>query len=52
MIVLNTIVLSNCINEDHISDNDGKSLEQHSGRTGIIQVLNNQHLRIEVFGDV
>lgn len=50
--MINIIVLSNCINEDHISDNDRKSLEHHCGRTGVIQVLNNQHLRIEVFGDV
>lgn len=41
---INAIVLSNCINEDHISDNDGKSLEHHCGRTGVIEVLDNQHL--------
>lgn len=50
--VINVIVLSDCINEDHVCDNDRKSLEHHCGRTGVIKVLHNQHLGIEVSGDV
>lgn len=47
-----TFLLFNCINKQQVGHYDGESLEQHGGRTCIIQILHKQHVWIKVLGDV